>query len=130
MKWLSRKAIAHVRRDRKRGHLAASLGAYMKGIHEAVINSQGFDYYTGELLAWEIISTYDNEKSKEGRRVYKKSFWNLPTVDHFGDDLTANAFRICSWRTNDCKNDLSHEELVEFCRLVLDYHKRELANES
>jgi len=128
VKWLSRKSIAHVRRDRKRGHPNAARETYMKAIHEAVNNSKGVDHYTGEPLAWEIISTYDNTKSKEGRRVYKKSFWNLPTVDHFGEDLTANAFRICSWRTNDCKNDLSHEELVEFCRVVLAYHKKELAN--
>jgi hypothetical protein len=123
-RWLGRKAIAHVRRDRGRGHKAASREAYMMAIHQCVIDSKGYDCYTNEPLAWEIISTYDNDASKAGKRQYKKSFWNLPTVDHVGDDLSANAFRICSWRTNDCKNDLSEEELIEFCRLVLDFYEK------
>lgn len=120
-RWLGRKAKAHVKRDRARGHTAATREAYMVAIHKAVIASGGLDDYTGEELAWDKISTYDNEKSKAGRRQYKKEFWNLPTVDHCGEDLTANAFRICSWRTNDCKNDLSDEELIKFCRIVLDH---------
>lgn len=64
----------------------------MVAIHAAVIRSGGVDDYTGEELAWENINTYDNEKSRVGRRSYKKSFWSLPTVDHFGDDLTADEF--------------------------------------
>src|ERR1700730_4117755 len=96
VRWLSRKAIAHVKRDRKRQHTAATREAYMVAIHKAVLQSGGLDDYTGEPLAWEKISTYDNAKSKAGKRDYKKSFWDLPTVDHYGDDITANAFRICS----------------------------------
>lgn len=114
--------MAHVKRDRQRGHTAATREAYMLAIHKAVVASGGLDDYTGQKLAWNKISTYDNAKSKEGRRDYKKSFWDLPTVDHWGDDLTANAFRICCWRTNDCKNDLNDEELIAFCRIVLSYH--------
>jgi hypothetical protein len=98
----------------------------MLAIHRAVVASGGFDNYTGQKLAWNKISTYDNAKSKEGKRNYKKSFWDLPTVDHWGDDLTANAFRICSWRTNDCKNDLNDGELIAFCRIVLTYHENKL----
>lgn len=98
----------------------------MVAIHEAVIDSKGFDYYTREPLAWELISTYDNAKSKAGKRGYKKSFWLLPTIDHFGDDLTANTFKICGWRTNDCKNDLTQEELINFCELVLSYHHEKM----
>jgi hypothetical protein len=97
----------------------------MVAIHEAVINSRGFDHYTGEpwLGRLSALMTIPNRMKDRGRT--KKSFWNLPTVDHFGEDLKANAFRICSWRTNDCKNDLSHEELVEFCRIVLAYERKE-----
>lgn len=97
----------------------------MIAIHQAVIASHGVDDYTVQPLAWESISTYDNEKSKAGRRSYKKSLWDLPTVDHCGEDLTVNAFRICSWRTNDCKNDLNDEELLDFCRVVLAHHDRQ-----
>jgi hypothetical protein len=123
-KWLNRRTLAHVKRDRKRGHAAATREAYISAIHAAVERSEGLDSYTGETLAWELISTYDNTASQEGGRKYKKSFWNLPSVDHVGDDLTAADFRICSWRTIDCKNDLSHEELVEFCEIVLAHAKR------
>ena len=124
LKWLNGRAISHARRDRKRGHSGARREAYMIAIHAAVIRSRGVDDYTGEDLAWENINSYDNAKSKEGRRLYKKSLGMMPTVDHFGDDLTADEFRICSWRTNDCKNDLSEEELVEFCRAILAYDKK------
>ena len=127
-KWLNRRALAHVKRDRKRGHANATREAYIAAIHSAVLKSAGFDAYTGEALAWELISTYDNAASKEGRRRYKKSFWNLPSVDHVGDDLTAGDFRICSWRTNDCKNDLSDEELVEFCKVVLAHSGKKMPN--
>jgi len=120
-RWLSRKATAHVKRDRGRNHNLATREAYMLAIHKAVVTSGGLDDYTGQKLDWRKISTYDNAKSKEGRRDYKRSFWDLPTVDHWGDDLTANTFRICSWRTNDCKNDLNDEELIAFCRIVLSY---------
>ena len=84
-----------------------------------MIESEGFDYYTGEQLDWSLISTYDNSQSKQLGRAYKKRFEFLPSVDHVDDGLGPANFKICGWRTNDCKNDLSHEELQEFCKLVL-----------
>ena len=35
----------------------------------------------------------------------------LPTVDHVDPESTEADFRICGWRTNDCKNDLTITEL-------------------
>ncbi len=130
LKWLNGRAISHARRDRKRGYTEARREAYMIAIHAEVLRSKGLDAYTGEDLAWENINTYDNAKSKEGRRQYKKALGNIPTVDHFGDDLTADEFRICSWRTNDCKNDLSDEELVQFCQAVLAHDKKKARQKS
>ncbi len=124
VRWLSRKAVAHIKRDRRRGNTTAMREAYMMAIHEAVVACAGRDCYTGEELAWEQISTYDNDASKSGRRDYKKALWALPTVDHVGDGLTAPNFKICSWRTNDCKNDLSADELLSFCRSILAYHEK------
>src|SRR4051812_13535264 len=121
-RWLDRKAKAHIKRDRKRGNTSAMREAYMLAIHKAVAASGGHDEYTGEALAWQLISTYDNEESRSGRRAYKKKFALLPTVDHVGDGLAAPDFKICSWRSNDCKNDLSHDELLDFCRAVLAHH--------
>lgn len=64
LRWLGRKAIAHVRRDRTRGNSIATREAYMVAIHSAVTASRGNDAYTGAPLAWELISTYNNS----GRR--------------------------------------------------------------
>jgi hypothetical protein len=50
---------------------------------------------------------------------YKKQYALLPTVDHLDDGLGEPKFAICGWRTNDCKNDLTIEELAEFCRMFL-----------
>jgi hypothetical protein len=118
-RWLSRKAIAHVKRDRKRGNQAAINEAYKLAIHQAVCSSLGADAYTGELLDWSLASKYDNEASKLGKRAYKAKFALLPTVDHVGDGLGPADFKICSWRTNDAKGDLSLSEFVELCHRVI-----------
>jgi len=125
-RWLHRKAMAHVRRDRKRGNETATGAEYKQAIHAAVIESRGNDSYTGEPLDWSLLSKYSNDESKEFRREYKRLFQLLPSVDHVGDGLGPADFKICSWRTNDCKNDLSHEELVEFCKRVIS-HSGEIA---
>jgi hypothetical protein len=123
-RWLDRKATAHYRRDRKRGNTGATREAYMLAIHNAILNGGEFDAYTGQKLNWELISTYNNEDSKKGKRFYKKSLGDLPTVDHTGDGLDAPEFKICAWRTNDCKSDLTFDEFVNLCRQVVEQHER------
>lgn len=91
-------------------------------IHAAVADSGGVDAYTGHPLRWDLISTYDNEQSKAGKRAYKKAFGDLPSVDHVGDGLGAPDFAICAWRTNDAKNDLPFDEFVTLCRAVIAHH--------
>lgn len=118
-KWLSRTAEAHKRRDRKRGNATATRESYMLAIHAAVLRGAGRDEYTGLPLRWNLVSTYDNVRSAAGGRAYKKSFADLPTVDHVGDGLGLADFAICSWRVNDAKNDLTIEEFLEVCRQVL-----------
>src|SRR3954454_21741717 len=81
------------------------------------------DFYTGEELEGEKISTYRNEESKIGRRAYKRQLGLLPTVDHVGDGLGPADFQICGWRTSDCKNDLSADELLAFCHRVIEYSR-------
>ena len=119
VRWLQRKAAAHVKRDRKRGNGSATVSEYKRAIHYAVCASQGRDAYTGEQLDWQLISTYDNDESKQGRREYKARFALLPTVDHIGDGTGPADFKICAWRTNDAKGDLSLEEFVALCERVL-----------
>lgn len=122
-RWLHRKAVAHCRRDRARRNLTATIESYKAAIHAAVARDGAVDAYTGEPLRWDLISTYSNDESSAGGRVYKKSLAALPTVDHVGDGLGAPDFRICSWRTNDAKNDLSLDEFVDLCEAVV-RHRR------
>lgn len=117
--WVFAKAAAHYERDSARGNANITRRAYREAIHQAVIASAGVDAYTGLPLDWHLISTYDNEKSREQRRAYKKGLGNLPTVDHVGDGLGAPDFTICSWRVNDAKHDLTMGEFVELCQQVL-----------
>jgi hypothetical protein len=126
-RWLSRKAAAHIKRDKKRGNTTAVNEAYKMAIHQAVVESDGRDEYTGEELAWSLISRYDNAESKEKRRDYKASFALLPTADHVGDGLGAADFKICGWRTNDAKHDLSHDEFIALCRRVVAHVERRIS---
>lgn len=120
-RWLGRKAMACVKRDRKRGHSAVTRALYKEDIHAAVLRSEGRDAYTGEELDWKLISTYKNEDSKVGKHGYKSEFALLPTVDHVGAGTIKARFCICSWRTNDAKNDLSPSAFVALCRKVLEH---------
>ncbi len=120
-RWIRHKARAHVKRDRKRGNSSATNEEYNVAIHRAVIESNGFDAYTGERLAWHLVSTYDNNESKSNGREYKATLALLPTVDHKGDGTGPADFAICAWRTNDAKSDLPLPEFVELCRKVIYY---------
>jgi hypothetical protein len=120
-RWIRRKAQTHVRRDRRRGNQTAIGEEYRVAIHSAVLESGGRDSYTGEELAWSLISKYDNDEAKEYRRDYKRRFALLPTVDHVGDGIGAADFKICSWRTNDAKNDLELSAFLDLCQAVLEH---------
>lgn len=120
-RWLLHKARAHVKRDRKRGNPSATNAEYKMEIHRAVGESNDRDCYTGEKLDWSLISTYDNKQSKSGGRRYKATFALLPTVDHVSDGLGPADFKICSWRTNDAKHDLTLPEFIELCEKVIRY---------
>ena len=117
-RWLRRKAMAHVKRDRNRGR-TCTVALYKEAIHGAVVLSGGKDAYTGEALDWKLISTYRNEDSKKGRHGYKAQFASLPTVDHVMAEASEGSFRVCGWRTNDAKNDLPLAEFLELCEKVL-----------
>jgi hypothetical protein len=119
LKWLNHTAQTHVRRDKKRGNRAATVSEYKKAIHCTVCSHGERDAYTDEPLDWELISTYENGKSKEEGRKYKAKFALQPTVDHVGDGIGKPEFKICAWRTNDAKNDLSLKEFVALCKKVV-----------
>jgi hypothetical protein len=123
-KWLYRKSQSHIRRDRKRGNTTATGEEYKMAIHKAVIDCGGRDAYTHEKLDWHLVSTYDNKTSNECGREYKRHFALLPSVDHAGDGTGATDFKICSWRTNDSKSDMSLKEYIELCGKIIEFNHR------
>jgi hypothetical protein len=122
-RWLKRKAASHLKRDRKRGYIGITGAMYRTAIHEAVLQSQGRDIYTGEDLDWSLLSQYNNEDSENGKHGYKEGFALLPTVDHIESSVSKSGFCICAWRTNDSKHDLSYPAFIELCIKVLTHAK-------
>jgi hypothetical protein len=123
VRWLRRKCTAHVRRDRKRAAHVITGEAYRGKMHDAVVASNGRDHYTGELLDWHLIGTYCNESSKAGRSEYKATMALLPTIDHVLLENGEWDVVVCAWRTNDAKNDLSHSEFIDLCRMMISQHE-------
>jgi hypothetical protein len=128
-RWLQRKAAAHVKRDRKRDRECA-VAQYKAAIHAAVCESQGKDFYTGELLDWSLVSTWNNDSAKIGRVTFKKSFALLPTIDHTLDEHGKSKFVICSWYVNDVKSDLTLPEFYRMCELALKYRDERTPGQS
>jgi hypothetical protein len=124
-RWLRRKGAACVRRDRQRCDWPIAGETYRLQIHEAVKRSGAVDHYTGEELRWDLLSRYSNAESKAGRSKYKAQFALLPTVDHVPGADGKYDFVICAWRTNDAKNDLSHDEFIELCKRVIAHHEKQ-----
>jgi hypothetical protein len=122
--WLYGKAAAHVKRDKKRGNITATTKLYRDAIHKAVCEGGDRDAYIGRPLRWDLIRTYDNDESKAQKRKYKKKFADLPTVDHEDDGMGEPRFKICAWRTNDCKNDLTVDEFIEFCEQFIAFQRK------
>ena len=121
--WLTIKANAHLKRDKKRWEITGTREEYKQAIQKAVIESKGFDAYTGKKLKWDLIGKYDNDESKSGRSEYKKKFGELPTVDHVSGKGQKLQFKICSWKVNDAKNDLSYKEFVKLCEEIVEFAK-------
>lgn len=120
--WLHKKAVAHVVRDRKRWKAEIRVADYKQAIHQAVLNGNGFDPYTGEKLDWHLIGKFDNESAKGAGSAYKKKFRLLPTVDHLDHRHTNKPrFQICSWEVNDAKSDLTHDEFIRLCKQITDF---------
>ena len=128
LRWLQRKATAHVRRDRQRGYTAVTVAAYKRAILQAVVDAKGVDYFTGAALDWHRISQWDNAEAARGRGEYKREFWNLPTVDHENPRNPRSPLRLCSWRVNDSKNDQTLEEYLNLAETIRAHQDRASKN--
>lgn len=119
VRWLNRKTNALVRRDRRRWKQDITWSGYKKAVHNAAVRSKGLDAYTGERLDWSLISQYKNSEARRLGSEYKRRMALLPTVDHADPESRQPDFRICGWRTNDWKSDLTVEGLVDMCERFL-----------
>ncbi len=109
--WLERRAKSHVVEDRKR-FPDTSVSGYISDIHDAVLESGGYDSHTGEELDWSLLVViYD---PRDPRR-----FALRPTVDHIDPSTGKADFAICGQRTNMCKSYLTVDELAQFCMAFL-----------
>ena len=118
-KFLNRKAVAHRKRDAKRGGVYQVKEA-MDAIDAAFHSSDGIDPYDGWAMDGSLIGLYDNDASKKGGTAYKKKFSRLPTVDHVNGEPVCE-FEIVSWQTNDAKGDMTPEEYLKHCKAVVDF---------
>jgi hypothetical protein len=117
-KWLDRKAASVRKRDMKRNLPVHSLSAMKEAIVDAIERSEGRDFYTGEALDWHLISTWVGAEEGTSASVYRRRFWNLPSIDHDFTDPAKTAFHLCSWRMNDSKNDQTIEEFLALADAV------------
>lgn len=116
---INRKAVALMKRDRKRGGTYTVKQA-MDAIHAAFHRSTGVDPYDGMPMHGELLGTYDNASSKAYGVAYKRQFSRLPTVDHINGEPVCE-FEIVSWQTNDAKGDMSPADYIAHCHAVVAY---------
>lgn len=117
--WVQRKAVTLCKRDQKRGG-SGNVQQYRLAIHQAVLASEGRDHWSGELLHWELIGTYDPREAAADNGGHRKKYALLPTLAHRcgepGVDLV-----VCAWRTHDAKHDMTAEELLAFCTAIVNH---------
>jgi hypothetical protein len=114
---LRRKAVAHKRRDQKRGG-RYSIKEAMEAIDTAFRAATGIDPYDGLPMDPKLLGHYDNAASQSDGSAYKRRFARLPTIDHI-DGKPEATFEIVSWQTNDAKEDMNREEFLDYCRRVV-----------
>jgi len=84
--------------------------------------------YTGLPLDWSLISAWDNDSATRGGAQYKKSFAEVPTVDHTVDENGSLRFVICASYVNHAKSDLTVDEFYQLCERVLSHRERKATN--
>jgi len=120
-KWLNAKANTLRQRDLKNKRafaVANSKAMYKEKIHAAVVANGQYDPYTKDALQWELISTWDAKKAKNGLDNYRDKFLLMPTVDHVDPEGQTLEFEIVSWLINDCKSGLNPTQFVDLCKKI------------
>jgi len=126
LKWLDKRAEQLYVRDRDQGRpygVTGSKTIYKKTIHATACAAGLYDPYTGQLMKWELLGTWDTGAAKDsGEWITKyKEYYLLPTVDHSDPYANDLELEICSWRINCCKGGLTPQEFVDVCNRVALY---------
>jgi hypothetical protein len=128
-RWLNRKASHLYHNDVRQKRpcaLNSSARQYKALIHKAILDNGLFDPFTGELLRWELLDTWDDSSDKNPGRDVIEKFSLLPTVDHIDPGGTTPGFEICSWLVNRCKCDMTPDEFISLCKKIIAFRlKRE-----
>jgi hypothetical protein len=127
-KWLNNKADT-VRKDdltmKRPFALTCSKAVYKQKIHGAIMNSDGKDPFTGDLLRWDLVKEWKskgkgriagNKISKYG--AFDKKFFLKPVIDHCNPYSDTLELEICSWIVNESKTIMTPEEYVALCGKV------------
>lgn len=120
--WVQRKAVTLCKRDQKRGG-SGNVQQYRLAIHQAVLASQGRDHWSGEWLAWHLIGTSETPDAAGARPEQRRLSAMLPTIDHRTPVPEAD-FVICARRTKEARHDMTPDELLAFCRAVVEHSPR------
>lgn len=122
-RWLSRKARTHFNRDKRRSRLIyPTCQEYKRAIHKAVYDSNGRDAYAGKEMRWDLISTFNDTAAQLANREYVAGFADLPSVDHDTDAKGQSSFKICAWKVNNAKNDLTLDEFYKLCKDIIRFY--------
>ncbi|MDD5673182.1 MAG: hypothetical protein PHC61_03380 [Chitinivibrionales bacterium] len=101
---------------------------YALKIQKAVPATGLNDPYTGQLLRWDLIGTWDSKKKIDRLRAmaakprgFNNDLYLLPTIDHKSPAAQELDIEICSLRINCCKGSLNPDEFVALCKQVVDF---------
>jgi hypothetical protein len=92
---------------------------YKEKIHAAVKENGQYDKYTKDALQWELVSTWDANRAKNGQDSYRDKFLLMPTVDHIDPEGQLLEFEIVSWLVNDCKSGLNPAQFIDLCKKII-----------
>jgi len=113
--WLSRKARALRRHDRKCGNHLHDLSSYRAAIHTAMLRSGGSDEYNRKPIDWSLA--FANRNAVAGAR-HRRKFAAAPSLDH----VTGGGLIIAIARddTNSAKGCMTVPEFYAFCTAIAD----------
>lgn len=114
--WIHRKGLSLYKDDKERDRAGRTTKGYMDALDEAVCESRGRDYLTGERLEWRFEP--NGPGNADDRNRAKVQLVGDIEIDHKKSKSAEEGFGICRKRTNGMKGILSARGFIEICRMV------------